>query len=134
MATDNKILWFGAGVVGTILLLRYYSKKKDVKVSDLKNQNPPIIVGIPDPNPAPLPTPSGLTANPVTINALGSGVKPPIYMSAQNLVPNIYDRGVGAPLFANADAAMQDSKGIQNRCRCAVSNRPQKSILSQFNP
>ena len=40
MATDNKILWFGAGVVGTILLLRYYSKKKDVKVSDLKNQNP----------------------------------------------------------------------------------------------
>lgn len=133
MATDNKLVWFGAGVVGTLLLLRYYSKKKDVKVADLKNDNPPIVVAVPDPNPAPQPS-SALTANPVTLSALGSGVKPPIYMSAQNLVPNIYDRGVGAPLFANADAAMQDSKGIQNRCRCAESNRPQKSILSQFNP
>lgn len=133
MATDNKILWFGAGVVGTILLLRYYNKKRNVMVADLKNQNPPIIVGIPDPTPLPQQPSSGLTANPVTINALGSGVKPPIYMSAQNLVPNIYDRGVGAPLFVNADAAFQDSKGIQNRCRCAENNRPQKSILSQFN-
>ena len=134
MATDSKILWFGAGVVGTILLLRYYSKKKDVKVTDLKNQNPPIIVGVPDPTPPPQQRSSGLTANPLTLNAFGSGVKPPIYMSAQNLVPNIYDRGVGAPLFANADAPFEDSKGIQNRCRCAVSNRPQRSILSQFNP
>jgi hypothetical protein len=134
MATDSKILWFGAGVVGTILLLRYYSKKKDVKVTDLKNQNPPIIVGVPDPTPPPQQRSSGLTANPLTLNAFGSGVKPPIYMSAQNLVPNIYDRGVGAPLFANADAAFEDSKGIQNRCRCAVNNRPQRSILSQFNP
>lgn len=134
MATDNKLVWFGAGVVGTLLLLRYYSKKKDVKVADLKNDNPPIVVSVPDPNPAPQQPSSALTSNPVTLSALGSGVKPPIYMSAQNLVPNIYDRGVGAPLFANADAAMEDSKGIQNRCRCAESNRPQKSILSQFNP
>lgn len=134
MATDNKLVWFGAGVVGTLLLLRYYSKKKQLKVADLKNQNPPIVVAVPDPTPAPQQPSSALTSNPVTLNALGSGVKPPIYMSAQNLVPNIYDRGVGAPLFVNADAAMEDSKGIQNRCRCAESNRPQKSILSQFNP
>lgn len=134
MATDNKLVWFGAGVVGTLLLLRYYKKRKDMNVADLKNQNPPIIVGIPDPTPPPQQPSSGLTANPLTVNALGSGVKPPIYMSAQNLVPNIYDRGVGAPLFVNADDALQDSKGIQNRCRCAEKNMPRKTILSQFNP
>jgi hypothetical protein len=39
METGNKILWFGAGVVATILTLRYYSKKKDVKVEDLKISN-----------------------------------------------------------------------------------------------
>ncbi len=131
MATDNKILWFGAGVVATILALRYYSKKKDVKVADLKNENPPIIVGIPDPNPAPLQPSSGLTANPVTLSAMGSGVKPPIYMSAQNLVPNIYDRGVGAPLFVNATGDAPTD--IQEACKCASKRTPRKTILSQLN-
>lgn len=132
MATDNKILWFGAGIVATILALRYYSKKKGVKVEDLKNENPPIIVGIPDPKPAPQQPSSGLTANPVTVSALGSGVKPPIYMSSQNLIPNIYDRGVGAPMFMNATGGAPTN--IQDACRCAPKNRPRKTILSQFNP
>jgi hypothetical protein len=132
MATDNKILWFGAGIVATILALRYYSKKKAVKVEDLKNENPPIIVGIPDPKPAPQEPSSGLTANPVTVSALGSGVKPPIYMSSQNLIPNIYDRGVGAPMFMNATGGAPTN--IQDACRCAPKNRPRKTILSQFNP
>jgi hypothetical protein len=132
MATDNKIIWFGAGVVATILALRYYSKKKGVKVEDLKNDNPPIIVGIPDLKPAPTQPADALTANPVTVSALGSGRKPPIYMSAENLVPNIYDRGVGAPMFMNATGSTPVH--IQDACRCASKNRPQKTILSQFNP
>lgn len=132
--SDNKILFFGAGVISTILLLRYITKKRDLKAAELKNQKPPIIVGIPDPTPPPQQRSSGLTANPVTVNSLGSGIKPPVFLSAQNLVPNIYDRGVGAPLFANADAAFEDSKGIQNVCRCAERNRARRTILSQFNP
>jgi hypothetical protein len=132
MATDSKILWFGAGVVGTLLLLRYYSKKKGVKVEDLKNDNPPIIVGIPDLKPSPTQPANALTANPVTVSALGSGRKPPIYMSAENLVPNIYDRGVGAPMFMNATGGAPTN--IQDACKCASKNRPQKTILSQFNP
>ncbi len=132
METGNKILWFGAGVVGTLLLLRYYSKKKGVKVEDLKNDNPPIIVGIPDLKPAPTQPANALTANPVTVSALGSGRKPPIYMSAENLVPNIYDRGVGAPMFMNATGGAPTN--IQDACKCASKNRPRKTILSQFNP
>ena len=131
MATDNKILWFGAGVVGTILLLRYYSKKKDVKVSDLKNQNPPIIVAVPDPTPLPQQRSSPLTANPLTLNALGSGVKPPIYMSAQNLIPNVYDRGVGAPMFMNATGGAPVN--IQDACRCAAKKTPRKTIFTEIN-
>lgn len=131
MATDNKILWFGAGVVGTLLLLRYYSKKKPVKVEDLKNDNPPIVVA-PSPTPAPSQPASALTSNPVTLSALGSGVKPPIYINAENLEPNIYDRGVGAPMFMNATGGAPTN--IQAACKCAGSNRPKKTILSQFNP
>jgi hypothetical protein len=131
METSNKILWFGAGVVGTILLLRYYSKKKDVKVKDLKNENPPIIVGIPDLKPVPQQPSSGLTANPVTINALGSGVKPPIYVSPQNLIPNVYDRGVGAPMFMNATGGAPAN--IQEACRCASKKTPRKTIFSELN-
>jgi hypothetical protein len=130
MATDNKILWFGAGVVATILALRYYSKKKDVKVEDLKNENPPIIIGIPDP--APKPALSGLTANPVTLSAMGSGAKPPIYMSSENLVPNIYDRGIGAPMFMNATGHIPTTD-IQSACRCSAKSTPKPAIFSKFN-
>jgi hypothetical protein len=132
MATDNKILWFGAGVVATILALRYYSKKKDVKVSDLKNENPPIIVDVPDLKPTPQQRSSALTANPLTLNAMGSGVKAPIYMSAQNLIPNIYDRGVGAPMYMNATGNIP-STDIQSACRCSVKKTPPKDVFSKFN-
>ena len=131
METGNKILWFGASVVATILTLRYYSKKKEVKVSDLKNENPPLTTA-PSPNPEPTPASSGLTANPVTVSALGSGKKPPIYMSAENLVPNIYDRGIGAPMFMNA-AGHIPTTDIQTACKCAAKKTPPKNEFSKFN-
>lgn len=129
METGNKILWFGAGVVGTILLLRYYNKKKDVKVADLKNENPPIIVGVP--TPAPTPAPSGLTGNPITVDLLGNGIKPPIFVRPQNLIPNIYDRGVGLPMYMNATGGAPVN--IQQACRCAAKKTPPEVIFSKFN-
>jgi hypothetical protein len=134
MATDNKILWFGAGALTVILLARYYGKKKPVVNADLKNQNPPIVVAIdPNPslNPGPVSSASPLTSGPVTVNALGNGVKRPIYVSPENLIPNIYDRGIGDPVYMNAIGGEYDD--IQQACRCSSKKNQPRTILSQFN-
>lgn len=131
MATDNKILWFGAGALTVILLARYYGKKKPVVIADLKNENPPIQVA-PTPNPGPASgSPSPLTSGPVTVNALGNGVKRPIYVSPENLEPNGYDRGVGQPIYMNATGS--EFTNIQQACKCSSKNEQPRTILSQFN-
>lgn len=134
MATDNKILWFGAGALTVILLARYYNKKKPVVTSDIKNTNPgPINVSI-EPNPVtsvPVGSASPLTSGPVTVNALGSGLKRPIYVSPENLVPNIFDRGVGDPVYMNATGG--EYTNIQQACKCSNKKEHQQTILSQFN-
>ena len=49
-------------------------------------------------------------------------VKEPIYVSPVNLVPNIYDRGVGQPLMASGEAYYNMSgvctEDIQKACKC----------------
>lgn len=49
-------------------------------------------------------------------------VKEPIYVSPVNLVPNIYDRGVGQPLMAKGEAFYNMSgtcsEDIQKACKC----------------
>jgi hypothetical protein len=135
MATDNKILWFGAGALTVILLARYYNKKKmPVKTSDLENKNPgPISISI-EPNPVannPVGSASPLTSGPITVNALGEGVKKPIYVSPRNLIPNVWDRGVGTPMYINADGGGEYT-GIQKACKCSSKKQPPRTILSDF--
>jgi hypothetical protein len=134
MATDNKILWFGAGALTIILLARYYNKKKTLKTSDLKNQSTPIIVAIdPNPslNPGPVSSASPLTSGPITVNALGEGVKKPIYISPKNLIPNVWDRTVGESIYMNATGG--EYFNIQKACKCSSKKTKPKSILSEFN-
>jgi hypothetical protein len=133
MATDNKILWFGAGALTIILLARYYNKKKTLKTSDLKNQGAPIVVAIePDPtlNTRPVGSPSHFTSGPITVNDLGQAVKKPIYISPQNLIPNVWDRGVGESIYMNATGG--EYYNIQKACRCSSKKQNPKTILSQF--
>lgn len=131
MATDNKILWFGAGALTVILLARYYNKKKPVVTSDLKNENPPVVVA-PTPTPGPVGSASPLTSGPVTVNALGSGLKRPIYVSPENLEPNGYDRGIGQPIYMNATGS-DEYTNIQQACKCSNKKEHGRTILSQFN-
>lgn len=134
MATDNKILWFGAGALTIILLARYYKKKKPVVTSDLKSTNPgPINVSI-EPNPvtsAPVGSASPLTAGPITVNALGQGVKEPIYVYPENLIPTVWDRKVGSPMYINADGGGEYT-GIQKACKCSSKKQAPRTILSDF--
>lgn len=59
-------------------------------------------------------------------------VKEPITIAATNLVPNIYDRGIGAPLPVNANGnegfynlSGVCSENIQSACKCA--DRPKEN-------
>ena len=135
MATDNKILWFGAGALAVILLARYYNKKKPVVTSDLAKKNPgPISISI-EPNPIannPVGSASPLTAGPITVNALGQGVKEPIYVYPENLIPTVWDRNVGSPMYINADGAGEYT-GIQKACKCSSKKQPPRTVLSDFN-
>ena len=143
MATDNKILWFGAGALAVILLARYYNKKKPVVTSDLKKSSVgPIVIAV-EPNPIannPVGSSSPLTSGPITVNALGEGVKRPIYVRPQNLVPTVWDTKVGEPMYINANSPMyinadggKDFTGIQKACKCSSKKEKPRSILSNFN-
>lgn len=135
MTTDSKILWFGAGALAVILLARYYNKKKmPVKTSDLEKKNlGPISISI-EPNPIannPVGSASPLTSGPITVNALGQGVKQPIYVNPENLIPTVWDTKVGSSMYINADGGGEYTS-IQKACKCSSKKESRRTMLSDF--
>lgn len=137
----KKIFWFVGGVAATILLLRYYGKKKDLKTQDLKS---------PSASTTPMTTQVGNGATngktPLTIDDLkktgGVVGGTPIYMFSPPNPSGLrngsggYDgSGIGARLqpnlYATGTFGGKSTTSIQKACKCNDKRPKGKSGLVQ---
>jgi hypothetical protein len=137
---NNTLLWVGAGALVAYWLLRD-TKKKDSAIAPSANpgmgttpslpkakrmvelnindlQNPVVrkVVNIPQPR--------------IIDEIDRPDLKEPIFVNPVNLVPNIYDRGVGQPIYPSQVTAFAHNMngdcttGVYKACRCAVQEKP----------
>jgi hypothetical protein len=133
----RDIVLVGGGILLIYLLMR--KRKSVVTSSDLTN------TGAPAPAPA-LPKPAATISGaviskgtivptspdvvpnkkpfPVVVEDIRVPIKEPITVPTTNLIPNIYDRGVGMPMAASGERYYNMSgycsENVQNACRCSV--------------
>ena len=123
----RTILGLGALALLAYLLLR---KKKGIELSNIKvDKNAPapstptvsLTVVKSD-------APVNLKSSPVLLEDIKVPIKKPIFIPAINVIPNVYDRGVGQPLAVSANASQESfynmagycSENVQNACRCTA--------------
>ena len=149
MKTRDIIIVAGLGLLAYYLLM---GKKKPLMKEDLPagsgGSKAPLLKGNGAPE-APVKSPAQKT--PLTVEDLSLKIKPslpvqeyvmptlekptlkePISIPANNLIPNVYDRGVNQPMAVNdqyyASFAGNCSENMQNACKCA-STRKEKFKL-----
>lgn len=143
MKTRNILLLAG---VGYLAWLYFRNKKKPLKAEDLsagKNGSPaPLLKGNGAPQAPAMPTvKQALTVddlskkvaqdlpvkNLVTPEILKPTFKKPIDIPATNLIPSVYDRGVGQPLPMNdqyyASFAGVCSENMESACKCVAGKK-----------
>lgn len=106
--------------IGGVGLLAYYllrNQKSPINLSDIKSNASTKAKALN----------AGLGKNPVVIEDIRVPLKKPIYISPQNVIPDVYSRGIGQPLDVNANGeegyyniAGYCSENVQNACRCSV--------------
>ena len=130
---EKRIFWFVGGVAATILLLRYYGKKKALKTADLKS---------PAASTTPMTTQVGNGATngktPLTIDDLKNtgGVVggTPIVKSDNPINPNrIAIQELSTSMNATGTFGGKSSTSIQAACKCNDKRPKGKSNLVQFS-
>ena len=123
----RTIVGLGAVVLLAYLLLR---KKKGVELSNIKvDKNAPapstptasVTVVKSD-------SPVNLKSSTVLLEDIKVPIKNPIFIPAINVIPNVYDRGVGQPLAFSGNRSQESfynmsgycSENVHNACRCSV--------------
>lgn len=122
MKTKDILLLGGVALLAYLLLRR---RKRPVMASDIKTTVS-----------APTPAPSAAAAfndvlrkNPVVVEDIVVPVKKPIVIPATNLIPNIYDRGVGQPVDIGAGGERYYnmsgicSESVASACKCTVETK-----------
>ena len=122
MKTKDILLLGGVALLAYLLLRR---RKRPVMASDIKTTVS-----------APTPAPSAAAAfndvlkkNPVVVEDIVVPVKKPIVIPATNLIPNIYDRGVGQPVALGAGGERYYnmsgicSESVASACKCTVETK-----------
>lgn len=120
---NRDILLLGGVALLAYLLLR--RRKRPMVVSDIKTTVS-----------APTPAPSAKAAfndvlkkNPVLVEDIVVPVKKPIMIPATNLIPNVYDRGVGKDVDFGASGEKYYnmsgicSESVAQACNCSVKNK-----------
>lgn len=110
-----------AGIVGAVAIIAYFVyRKKPLSVEDIK--------GIQD-APAPKPSIGGIEVAELKkkggtelqfTGGFKSRIKEPLYIKPRNVIPNVYDRGIGDEV--NFLGNMQEGNAtinIQKACKCA---------------
>lgn len=120
---NRDILLLGGAALLAYLLLR--RKKRPMMASDIKTT-----VSAPTPAPtAKAAFSSVLKKNPVVVEDIVVPVKKPIMIPATNLIPNIYDRGVGQDVDFGASGEKYYnmsgicSENVAQACNCSVKNK-----------
>lgn len=120
---NRDILLLGGVALLAYLLLR--RKKRPMMASDIKTT-----VSAPTPAPtAKAAFSSVLKKNPVVVEDIVVPVKKPIMIPATNLIPNIYDRGVGQDVDFGASGEKYYnmsgicSESVAQACNCSVKNK-----------
>lgn len=122
MKTKDILLVGGVALIAYLLLRR---RKRPMVVSDIKTTVS-----------APTPAPSVKAAfndvlrkNPVVVEDIVVPVKKPIMIPATNLIPNIYDRGVGQAVDFGASGERYYnmsgicSENVAEACKCSVKTK-----------
>jgi hypothetical protein len=133
MATDNKIVWFGLGAVTAVLLLRYYNKNKGLMVEDIQKDASKVLKSAQDNlNPTKRAKRNGVLEIRDIKNAPKAEVKEPISVPVRNLIPSVYDTGVGEDIFANMSGPIAPTS-MQGACKCADTH-PKRYRTLHLNP
>jgi hypothetical protein len=136
--SNNTWLWVGAGALAAWWLLR-----------DKKSSAAPTAISSNPSNPGTLPKAKRMVElrldnlqNPIVRKVVNipepriideidrPDLKEPIYANPINLVPNMYDRGVGQPIYQNQVTAFAHNMdgdcttGVYKACRCAIQEKP----------
>ena len=122
MKTKDILLLGGVALVAYLLLRR---RKRPMMASDIKTT-------VSAPTPAPTVKAAFndvLKKNPVVVEDIVVPIKKPIVVPATNLIPNIYDRGVGQPVdFDSSGERYYNMSGVcwesvSNACQCSLKDK-----------
>lgn len=137
--SNNTWLWVGAGALAAYWL--FWNKKNPALATATSNTTPSNLGTLPkakrmvelrlDNFQNPIVRKVVNVPEPRIIDEIDRpDLKEPIYANPINLIPNVYDRGVGQPIYPSQITAFAHNMngdcttGVYKACRCAIQEKP----------
>lgn len=122
------------GIVGAVVIIGYFVfRKKPLQLQDLKGskdapspKNPVVGIEVKE-----LKKRSGTELN--FSGGFKSRVKEPLIIKPRNLIPNVYDRGIGDEVNFLGNIQGENIINIDRACRCTDKNKKLPSEIPKIN-